>query len=429
MRILHVVHQYPPDAVGGVELYTQRMARASVAAGDTVAVFTRTGGSGHGVARQDEAGVRVWRGWDGAMTPTRRYLDMFRTGPMLDAWDEVLAATVPDVVHIEHMMGLPLAILDQLIGARIPYVVMLHDYWWRCANAQLLTNYDATVCAGPRGCVNCTRCAVARAGVMAWPAAPGLWGSLLWRNRRLMRGLAHARALVVAAPFVAEWYAGQGVARAQMRLAPLGVEAMPALARAPRQPGDPLRAAYVGGLAPQKGVHVAVEAASKLVGKVELTVAGDGQEPDYAADLRRLAGPNVRFVGRLNRAAVWSLLAAVDVVVVPSLWYETYCYVLHEAFAAGVPVVASDLGVMAATVRDGVDGLLAAPGDVAAWAAALERLADDGALRTHLRAHIPQPPEEAEHVAALRQIYLEALASPAPSPGELKAQVDGYKSH
>lgn len=422
MRILHVVHQYPPDAVGGVELYTQRMARARVAAGDTVAVFTRTAGTGHGVAQQNEAGVTVWRAWAGPMTPTQRYVDMFRTGSLLDAWDEVLATTMPDVVHIEHLMGLPLALLDQLIAAQIPYVIMLHDYWWRCANAQLLTNYDETTCAGPNGGINCTRCAVARGGALAWPAAPVLWGSLLWRNHWLQRGLAHARALVVAAPFVADWYADQGVPRARMRLAPLGVEPMPALARTPRQPGDRLRVAYVGGLAPQKGVHISVESAYGLGDVVELTVAGDAQDAGYAADLRRMAGPNVRFVGRLNRSAVWSLLAAVDVVVVPSLWYETYCYVLHEAFAAGVPVVASDLGVMAATVRDGVDGLLVAPGDVAAWAAALERLARDPDLLASLRANVPQPSEETAHVAALHDIYLEAVAAPGPSPAMLKAQ-------
>ena len=424
MRILHVVHQYPPDAVGGVELYTQRMARASLAAGDTVAVLTRTGGKGHGLAQKDEAGVQVWRAWDGPMTPTRRYLDLFRTGPLLDAWEEVLVTTMPDVVHIQHLMGWPLAILDQLIAAKAPYVIMLYDYWWRCANAQLLTNYDERVCAGPRGCANCTRCAVARAGVHAWPAAPALWGSLLWRNRRLARGLRHAHTLVAPTPFVADWYAGQGISRATMRLVPPGVEPMPRLARPPRQADGKLRAAYIGGLASQKGVHVAVEAASRLAGLVDLTVAGHAQDPAYEAHLRDLAGANVRFVGRLNRAAVWSLLASVDVVLVPSLWYETYCYVLHEAFAAGVPVIASDLGVMADAVRDGVDGLLVPPGDVAAWTASLERLAREPALRAHLAANVPQPPDEADHAEALRQIYLEAAASSIPQPARLKAQAN-----
>src|SRR5690606_13445681 len=120
------------------------------------------------------------------------------------------------------------------------------------ANAQLLTNYDERVCAGPRGCANCTRCAVARAGVHAWPAAPALWGRLLWRNQRLAVGLRHAHTLVAPTPFVADWYAGQGIPRTTMRLVPPGVEPMPRLARPPRQADGKLRAAYIGGLASQK---------------------------------------------------------------------------------------------------------------------------------------------------------------------------------
>ena len=83
--------------------------------------------------------------------------------------------------------------------------------------------------------------------------------------------------------------------------------------------------------------------------------------------------------GRLARAGVWATLAQVDGVVVPSQWYETYCFVLHEAFAAGVPVIATRLGVLAEAVREGVDGLLVEVGDVAGWRNAMQSLVDDPA--------------------------------------------------
>ena len=83
-----------------------------------------------------------------------------------------------------------------------------------------------------------------------------------------------------------------------------------------------------------------------------------------------------RFAGsgpcRINE---WrAVLHDVDVLVVPSMWIENAPFIIREAFAAGVPVIASDLGGMAEMVRDGVDGLLFPPGDARSLAACLRRL-------------------------------------------------------
>jgi hypothetical protein len=70
-------------------------------------------------------------------------------------------------------MGLPGATLDLLRARGLPYVVTLLDFWWFCANAQLVTNFDHTVCSGPAWWTNCTRCAVARSdSPLAWAASP-----------------------------------------------------------------------------------------------------------------------------------------------------------------------------------------------------------------------------------------------------------------
>ncbi|MCB9913645.1 MAG: glycosyltransferase [Planctomycetes bacterium] len=66
-----------------------------------------------------------------------------------------------------------------------------------------------------------------------------------------------------------------------------------------------------------------------------------------------------------------ALLAAADVVAVPSLWPENAPFVIREAFAAGRPVLASDTPALRESVSDGVDGRLLPQGDVAAWRAAL----------------------------------------------------------
>lgn len=411
MRVLHIVHQYPPQQVGGTELYTQAAAQGMADRGHEAAVFTRSRGPGTGLETAREGDITVYRAWEGDPSPAARYAASFRRGPLLAAFDQAVAEFRPDVVHMQHLLGLPLAILDRVYAASIPYVVTLHDYWWVCANAQLLTNYSGEVCAGPRAYVNCTRCALARQGSQSLPLAPALWGSLAWRASALRQGLGRAAALLASTRFVADWHAAHGAPRARLQVLPLGVDRPAALRHIRREPGAPLRLAYVGGLSWQKGVHVALEAISGMEGALELWVAGDlTADPAYVERLRRLAGAHVHFMGRLDRAGVWRLLGEVDALLAPSLWYETYCYAVHEAQAAGTPVIVSDLGVLAEAVQDGVNGLLAPPGDVAAWRAAVTRLIAEPELASRLAASAAAPPTVEAHIAQLAQAYGAAVA-------------------
>jgi glycosyltransferase involved in cell wall biosynthesis len=167
-----------------------------------------------------------------------------------------------------------------------------------------------------------------------------------------------------------------------------------------------VRFAYIGGLSWQKGVHVLVEAFRGLQGACELWIAGDESfDPPYVARMRAQAVPGVRFLGRLTREQVWETLAQVDVAVVPTLWYETFSFIVSEAFAAGLPVVASRLGPLADRVRDGVDGLLLPPGDVAAWRTALQRLISEPALLAGLRTNVRPPLTLEEHTEQIEALY------------------------
>ena len=98
MRILHVVHQYVPDHVAGTELYTQMVARAQVAAGHDVAVFTplNRAGTFDGQAVLEE-GVRVYRVPVGPREATAVFLSTFRQPALIEAFAAVLAAERPDV--------------------------------------------------------------------------------------------------------------------------------------------------------------------------------------------------------------------------------------------------------------------------------------------------------------------------------------------
>ncbi len=405
MRILNLVHQYLPERVGGTELYTEAISAEMAARGHEVAVFYRSDRPERGVERREDGAVTVVAASAGAMSPAQRFLATYRNPPLHESFARFLDDFRPDVVHVQHMMGLPASLAEELRRRGIPYVITLWDFWWRCANAQLLTNYSQEICAGPaRTYLNCARCAAARAGhPNLLPALPALAPLMAQRNRALSAVVDGAARLIAPTEFVRRWYAGHGFPAE--RLATLA----PALAYTGALPSQqaprPFRALYIGGLSAQKGVHALVEAFGGVEGDAELLIAGDETaDPQYSQRLRALAGKRVRFLGRLDRAGVWAALAAADVVAVPTLWYETYSFVISEAFAAGLPVLASRLGPIADRVRDGEDGLLLPSGDVAAWRAALQALVDSPERLARLREGVRPPQTLLRHADELESL-------------------------
>ena len=410
MRILHLVHQYPPDHLGGTELYTQQLAAQLAARGHDVSVFFRRDGAEVCLEGwRESSGVKVWAATSRTVTPTRRFLTTFGDQTLTAALAQVLQESRPDVVHVQHLMGLPAALIPLLRQQNIPYLVTLHDFWWVCANAQLVTNYSQAICAGPRLWLNCARCAVARAGQDAlWPLSPALAPVLAVRAARLRPILDGASCLIAPTRFVRDVYVGLGLPASTMQIVSHGIALPERMPPRTRRVTSGLHVGYVGGIAWQKGVHVLVEAVNEMpADSVTLSIFGDLTPfPDYAQMVQGMAQhKGIRFVGQIDRQRLWQELVHLDVLVVPSLWYETAALVIQEAFAAGIPVLASNLGALAERVHHGVDGWLFPPGDSAALRAALLELWRSPEKLMQISLGIQPVRIIADHVDQLEIIY------------------------
>ncbi len=136
---------------------------------------------------------------------------------------------------------------------------------------------------------------------------------------------------------------------------------------------------YVGRLQRIKGVHVLLESARRLPTAAKVVVCGDATDPGYRDELVH-AGGNAVFLGR--RSDVPELMAAADLLVVPSDCMETQGLVVHESMACGTPVVASDVGGLRASMA-GFPDQLVKPGDAVAVSGVVERF-------VHWRHHDPE---------------------------------------
>jgi len=179
----------------------------------------------------------------------------------------------------------------------------------------------------------------------------------------------------------------------------------------PNSSPDKLRIGYLGQFAPHKGLHLLLAAFQKLTvppGSCHMTLHGRISEASpYERKLLSIANrdPAITFVGPYPNSEVGQVLHDLDVIVVPSLWYENRPTVIIEAHATKTPVVAARLGGMAELIQHNENGLLFEVGNVESLREQLQRLVDEPALLSQLRRNIRPVPTLEEDTATLISLY------------------------
>jgi glycosyltransferase involved in cell wall biosynthesis len=411
VRILVVLHDYLPRHTGGSEIHAHQTARELARRGHEVtALFTERDLSARDgdVRRGALDGVRTIE-----VVHQREYADVRESVEeerSLGIFGRHVRELRPDVVHFHHLAIWGSRVLPEARAAKARVVVTLHDYHLMCDAATLLRP-DGELCTGVSAgsCSACLRRHPLLAERWAGLAREEAWAKAArQRLERHREDLAAAHVVISPSRFLAARFRDAGFARTdEWEILRAGYPG-PVLAPRRRDPARPLRVGYVGGIYFSKGVHVLVRAFAHLADEpVELTVHGHlDWFPDYVAGLQRDArGLPVRFAGPFEIRDVERVLAGLDVLVLPSVWYENMPITIHEAHRHGIPVVVSDLGGMAEAVAHGVTGLVFPRGDERALAAALRSLARDPELYDRLARSRPAVPTLESVVDRLERLY------------------------
>ncbi len=422
MRILLISHGYPPVASAGTEVYTRELARAFARQDDNeVWVLTRDADRcrpEYSVVRQLDGSVHVVR-INNTFQACESFEESYANPSLLDVAMREIATIAPDVVHAQHLTCLSTGLPRAVHALGIPFVLTLNDYWLLCHRGQLFDSADRR-CEGPfdDGCGACVP-----AGALAGPAAfragrrarvsaiPGAGLVAHAGLKVLERGIPAARTkdasrsrlqhmrdavetvdlILAPSATLASRFEPFGFTPDRMQRCDQGID-LTRFASIARTPSAVLRLGFAGGLAPSKGARVLLEAVDRLrAGSVTVDVLG---QVSRAVDDRLrelLARPFVRRTGPVPHDYMPEALGSLDVLVVPSVWIENAPFIIREAFAAGLPVVTSNLGGMAEMVRDNVDGLLFEAGDVDGLRRVLRRLIDEADLLPRLRDGITPP--------------------------------------
>lgn len=446
MRILIVVHGYPPTYTGGAELRAERTARGLAALGHKLAVVCiesiATPYSQFVYQDQMQSGVYVRRLSFRFQPGMEGFRQSYANPQIGEAVAQMIDSFRPDVIHFfsGYLMGV--SVIHTAVALGVPIVVSLTDYWWLCHRVNFV-RINGTRCEGPTP-VDCARCyceiyrRFRLPTQVARPLANGLWelvrrvpslseslglAQQVERLKTTLHALGKADKLIAPSQYLANTYISHGIAPALIGVWRQGVN----LTVCPlRKPSPTLRFGYLGQIKEHKGVHLLVEAWGMLKGRRprSLVIYGSPQGAEaYGEELQRRSQQmaDLQWARPLDHHDVWPALAELDVLVIPSRWRENSPNVILEAQAMGVAVIGANLGGVAELVRHEGNGLTFAVDSAADLAAQLQRMLDEPELLPRLRRNLLPFRSFADELAQLDALYGE-LVSGRSLPAAFRAQ-------
>jgi glycosyltransferase involved in cell wall biosynthesis len=277
-----------------------------------------------------------------------------------------------DLVHLHsYFKRLTPAILPELRRRNIPVVQTLHEYRAVCPISTLYRDGQlCTECKGGRYReVLRHRCAGGSLVRSAWNYAEMQASDWLGHKRDIAR-------YITVSDYQRDLLIGMGMDPHKLVTVHHPVELPPQ----PQPGGRSGEVLFFGRLETPKGADLLLDIAAGLPDQ-RLVIVGDGSRREELIQAARDQGlGNVEFPGVLRGDALQAAIGQASCVIVPSLWPEAFGLTCVEALAHATPVVASAIGGMLDTVRDGIDGFLVPPGDVAAMINRVRRLTADPAL-------------------------------------------------
>lgn len=441
MKILLVANGFLPTAFGGVEIYVHNLAKALQARGHEVAVFCRE--SDHSspdyqILEDEVDGIPVSRVVND-FKRIRKLEDTFTNSTIDAIFERALNKHSPDVVHINHLIGLSARLPFVVSEQGVPSVFTLHDYWQFCQRVHL-RDWRGESCLGPLQGGDCYRCVFGDATRDSWrsnalrlakaviprsvrrrirpflsrqivqPVALPASRSVFDKRLQLFREAAlSVDRLLVPSDFVRNVFSRNGYPGDRLEVVPLGIRPPQVPEHRPLR-SDQINFAFVGSVIPWKGVDVLINAFKRVrSGRVRLTIYGrEDVEPAYSNSLRRLASKDKRIVfkGPFPPNRRDQIFEQLDVLVIPSVGPESFSIVAREALLSGKPVIASAVGALTEVVAHGTNGYLVRPNDEEDLADVMSKIAQDSAALSRLE--LPGPVQVLtvdEHVKRIQEIY------------------------
>jgi len=411
-RVLLTVHKFFPEHKAGTEVLTLKVAQELQRRGYEILVVTANPpdtDARHAIG--DESSDYVYQEVPVHMIgESLRLKDYtfeheFKHPAIASHFKEVVERFKPDLLHVFHAQNLSASIIDVAVEQNLPVVFSATDFWFVCPIVQL-KKPDGSVCRGPSlAAGNCLSCytphlippksefmeqlkkkypaltqplnavpspikQIAEDVLLSAYVAtklPDAVGSTMRRPQILREAANKTRAIMVPTQLMRDIFVENGVRAELIRHVPFGIDSSPLIPFQNKVASDVMRFGFIGTLFEHKGPDLLIKAFQSLPvdSKAELKIYGDLQQfPEYGKQLTELLEKNARnrekihFLGTFPNAELGNVLQNMDVLVVPSRWYENTPLVIQSALATKTPLIVTNLGGMAELIRHEFNGLV-----------------------------------------------------------------------
>ncbi|MDF3047870.1 MAG: radical protein [Candidatus Midichloriaceae bacterium] len=427
MKILKVIHGYPPRYSAGSEVYSQILAH-ELANNHEVQIFTRQENS----FTQDYYYTTELDAQDPRILihllniPRSKYRDQYVHLPVETKFKEILNTFSPDVVHFGHLNHLSINLPRITKELGIPSIFTLHDFWLMCPRGQFIqrnSNEPWALCDGQEDLKCASQCyrGSFSGDITDYQDDLEYWRD--WIHKRMSK----ARSVIdyidhfispsqfLTEKFIKEFY----LAKQKVTYLDYGFN-LKRLNGRKRVEEPKFVFGYIGTHTPQKGIHNLIEAFIKLKGEPILRIWGTSK--DETTSLKAIAASNQEATKRIvwmggydNSKIVEEVFNKVDAIVVPSIWGENSPLVIHEAQQAGVAVLTANYGGMSEYVTHMKNGLLFKHRDTKDLTDKMQEFVDKPELAQqlggygYLFSNDRQVPDITEHVTKVEGIYNKTL--------------------
>jgi len=368
MKICFISNLYPPEIVGGAELYVERVVKKLMEDKNNEIIVITTNQKFSWQPRiEQKENIKIYRIWPlnlYSLTTKKKYPIFLKIlWHLIDLWNpfiyfsirKIIKKEKPEIVHTHNLAGLSFSVFPAIKKSIIKIIHTCHDYYLLCPYANLV-------------------CPLTGWKFKKFPPFFCRW------YRKITRIILKNKIDTVLTPskFVIDVHLKNGFfTNSQRIILPLGInksnQNLPFIIH------HQFKILCVSQLAKHKGVNTLIEAFSLInnsqlkTNNLQLIIIGDGSERKNLEKIAR-GNKNIKFLGQLNHEEVQKKYQEADVVIIPSLAPETFSLVMFEAMANGKVVIASKIGALVEYIKDGETGFLFEPGNVNQLKEILERV-------------------------------------------------------
>ena len=443
-RVLLITHFLPPSHTAGTEQYTLALGKTLQARGSRVTILCAEDWDHgdkywNGVTQETIDNVEVLRvhlNWQKAREINRILYD---SKPVEKWLDRYLIDNKFDVVHVISTYSLGVGVLRSVKRAKIPLILTLMDFWFLCPSLQLLRS-DEELCDGNTTPWQCESCLMAQSHIfnqskrvpLPETLSARFWNTLSHINfftrqrgfRGLLLDMSHRKKVMietfalpdlVISPSKTVQTIFEKTLERSVEFLPYRHDLSWLKDYHEKTRSNVIRIGYLGQIHRIKGVHILIDAFVKagIENQAHLDIWGDiSKNPVYEHKLRELMdnNPSITLKGGYERKQLASIIADLDVIVVPSIWYENAPLVIQEAFATKTPVITTNLGGMSEAVTHEVNGLLFERNDSDDLAQQLRRIVNQPELLGKLAAGIPLVRKFENETIEIEMVYDRLIA-------------------